>query len=69
MALRRGVRGAIASTTCAPCRNRQHAECQQEDALIRLAAQREMKADGFAVKDPEVQVPFCRCYSESDIHL
>lgn len=68
MALRRGARNAEQSGICAACKDCRHTECDQEIATYRRREQLALRADGFCMKDEDVSVPFCHCYSRTNIH-
>jgi hypothetical protein len=61
----RGVQNAIKARKCEPCQNRRHTDCEQELAV------HEAREVGW---DPEsnfgpIDIPFCACYSETDLHI
>lgn len=56
----RGVQNAVKARKCEACQNRRHTDCEQE-----LAIKEAREGDW----DPSSNIPFCACYSETDIHI
>jgi hypothetical protein len=67
VALRRGAKNAAKARMCEPCQHRRHTDCLQEDAVRKNRDQRELANDGFSTE--KVDIPFCACYSTTDVHI
>jgi hypothetical protein len=67
MGLRQGSKNAAAARICEKCRSREHTQCAREMAIIQAREVAALRAEGFTMA--AVAVPFCACYSETDIHV
>lgn len=61
----RGIKSAIKARTCEACQGRCHTDCEQELAIQEA---REIGWDPGAASGP-INIPFCACYSETDLHI
>lgn len=61
----RGMQNAIKARKCSACQNRRHTDCEQE---LAVQASREVGWDPESSFGP-VTIPFCACYSETDLHI
>jgi hypothetical protein len=62
----RGAANARKASMCGPCRNRRHIDCTQENAF-RINSENRMFGEDDTPN--RVDVPYCTCYSQTDLHV